>query len=56
MIRHIIDSENKKKPFSDESIKKILMEEHNIDISRRTVNKYRQEMNIPDKSGRKDWS
>ncbi|MBE6016012.1 MAG: RNA polymerase factor sigma-54 [Lachnospiraceae bacterium] len=56
MITGIIASENKKKPYSDEAIRNILIEKFNIDISRRTVNKYRQEMNIPDKSGRKDWS
>lgn len=56
MINAIVASENKKKPYSDEAIRNILIEKYNIDISRRTVNKYRQEMNIPDKSGRKDWS
>lgn len=55
VLVQIIESENKKKPYSDESIRTILKEKYNIDISRRTVNKYRQELNIPDKSGRKDW-
>ena len=55
-IREIVAGEDKKKPYSDEAIRKLLSEQHQIDISRRTVNKYRQEMNIPDKSGRKDWS
>lgn len=56
MIIEIVGAENKKKPYSDEAIRKLLIEQYGIDISRRTVNKYRQEMNIPDKSGRKDWS
>lgn len=53
-IREIINNENKQKPLSDQAISKKL-EENNIHISRRTVNKYRTEMNIPDKSGRKKW-
>lgn len=55
MIRNIIDGENKKKPLSDEAIRLLLKGKSDIDISRRTVNKYRQEMNIPDRSGRKVW-
>lgn len=53
-IREIIDGEDRKKPLSDEAIGKKLAERQ-IRISRRTVNKYRQEMGIPDKSGRKNW-
>ena len=53
-IREIIDGEDRKKPLSDEAISKALTERQ-ICISRRTVNKYRQEMGIPDKSGRKNW-
>lgn len=53
-IRHIIDTEDKKKPFSDKAISDKLIE-MGIEISRRTVNKYRQEMGLPDKSGRKEW-
>ena len=53
-IRQIIDSEDRKKPLSDDAIGRELAEKK-IRISRRTVNKYRQEMGIPDKSGRKNW-
>ncbi len=53
-IRKIIENEDKKKPLSDEAISKQLSEKQ-IAISRRTVNKYRQEMGIPDKNGRKAW-
>ena len=53
-MKKVIDEEDKKKPLSDEAISKRL-EKLDIKISRRTVNKYRQEMNIPGKSGRKDW-
>lgn len=51
-IRSIIDSEDKQKPLSDGGILKLL-EAQDIRISRRTVNKYRQEMQIPDKAGRR---
>ena len=53
-IREIIDGEDKKKPLSDDAISREL-EKRQIRISRRTVNKYRQELGIPDKSGRKNW-
>lgn len=54
LIRRIIDEEDKKKPLSDQAISQEL-ENHDIRISRRTVNKYRTEMGLPDKSGRKSW-
>ena len=50
-IQEIIDKENKNKPYSDDAISKELARQ-DIKISRRTVNKYRTEMGIPDKSGR----
>ena len=53
-IRRIVDQENKAKPLSDQKICTML-EACAIYISRRTVNKYRSEMNIPDKIGRKIW-
>lgn len=54
MIQKLVDSEDKKKPYSDQKISEQLKEQ-GVEISRRTVNKYRQEMNLPDKSGRKKW-
>lgn len=53
-LKKVIGEEDKKKPLSDEAISKKLAERQ-IRISRRTVNKYRQELGIPDKSGRKRW-
>lgn len=53
LIQKFIDSENKQKPYSDQAISN-KMKEYGIEISRRTVNKYRQEMGLPDKSGRKE--
>lgn len=49
----LIKNENKKKPFSDESLVAILQEKFNIKLVRRTVTKYRQILNIPSSSTRK---
>lgn len=54
-IRQIVDKENPKKPFSDEKIAKILKEEANIDIARRTVAKYREALRILPSSKRKQF-
>lgn len=54
LIQKIVDDEDKKKPLSDQGISQRL-EEFHIKISRRTVNKYRTEMGLPDKSGRKSF-
>lgn len=54
LIQQIVDEEDKKKPYSDQAISQKL-EDLDIRISRRTVNKYRTEMGLPDKSGRKSW-
>ena len=45
MIRELIDGEDKKKPYSDQAIMKLL-KERQIDISRRAVAKYREELGI----------
>lgn len=54
IIQKIVSHEDPKKPYSDQAISEKL-KEYQIQISRRTVNKYRMEMGIPDKSGRKMW-
>ncbi len=46
MIKDIIEKEDKTKPLSDEAIAKILQRK-GINIARRTVAKYRQELKIP---------
>lgn len=51
-IKEIIDNENKKKPYSDLDIVRILMKK-GIYLKRRTVAKYREELNIPSKNKRK---
>lgn len=55
LIKDIIDKENKLKPLSDDNICKSLKSE-GIVVARRTVAKYREEMNIPSSSKRKQFS
>ena len=52
-IDQIVTSENKKSPLSDENIKKVLEEKLEINIARRTISKYRLELNIPSTRKRK---
>lgn len=54
-IKNIVELENPKKPLSDEKIVKILSEK-GIKISRRTVAKYREELNIASSSKRKRYT
>ncbi len=46
VLRKIIQEENKRKPFSDDKLEKLLNEK-GYKIARRTVAKYREQMNIP---------
>jgi RNA polymerase sigma-54 factor len=46
ILQDIIEVENKRKPLSDESLTKMLQEK-GYNIARRTVAKYREQMNIP---------
>lgn len=52
MVRKIIEEEDQRKPLSDQKIS-TLLKTHNIDVARRTVAKYRDELNIPAQSLRK---
>jgi len=52
MMKEIITNENPKKPLSDQQIVNILKAK-SINISRRTVAKYRDELGIPSSSGRR---
>lgn len=54
LIKEIIAGENPKKPFSDQDMVEILKEK-GIDISRRTVAKYREGMNILSSSKRRRY-
>jgi len=51
-IKKIINEENKSKPLSDQIISSMLVEK-NMNISRRTVAKYREELGIKSSSARK---
>lgn len=53
-IKNVIISENKKKPYSDQQIADILNKK-GIEIARRTVSKYREELNIDKTSLRKEY-
>lgn len=54
-LRRLIDGEDKAHPLSDQKLCEALAAE-GCPISRRTVAKYRDELNIPGASGRKDRS
>jgi RNA polymerase sigma-54 factor len=45
-LKDLIDAENKKKPLSDDKIEKYLRDK-GYNIARRTVAKYREQLNIP---------
>ena len=45
-LRDLIDAEDKRKPLSDDALKKLL-DEKGYPIARRTVTKYREQMGIP---------
>lgn len=53
-IRNLIAGENKKKPLSDQKICDLLTGQGLV-LSRRTVAKYREVMNIPPAAGRKEF-
>lgn len=52
LIKEIIENEDPKKPYSDNNIVDILKQK-GISVARRTVTKYREELNIPDSRKRK---
>ncbi len=54
-IKNIVDNEDKSDPYSDSAIADRLEEQHDIDISRRTVNKYRKELDIPSSTKRRAY-
>ncbi|MEP7038385.1 MAG: RNA polymerase sigma-54 factor, partial [Acidobacteriota bacterium] len=51
-IKKMVEEENSRKPMTDEQIAKILLKEGNK-LSRRTVAKYRDQMQIPGSRERK---
>ncbi|MFV8826541.1 RNA polymerase factor sigma-54 [Alkalihalobacterium sp. APHAB7] len=53
VIKSLIEKEDKRKPLSDQKIVDALKAQHEIELSRRAVAKYRDEMKIPSSSKRK---
>ncbi|WP_040227014.1 RNA polymerase factor sigma-54 [Bhargavaea cecembensis] len=53
LLKRIVDQENKSKPLSDQKLSDQLKKEKGITISRRTVSKYREELNIPSSGQRR---
>ena len=52
-IKKMIDSEDRRKPYTDLQIKNELLEKAEIKVARRTVAKYREAMNILPSNKRK---
>jgi len=55
-IKQLVDKENKEKPLSDQKLVELLAEKYGVEISRRTVAKYRDILRIPGSSKRKRFS
>jgi len=53
-VRQIVDNEDKRKPLSDDQIARMLQAE-GINVSRRTIAKYRSQLNIPAARQRKEY-
>jgi RNA polymerase sigma-54 factor len=53
LIKEIIEQEDKKQPLSDQEISSLLSKEKNLNVSRRTVAKYRQDLRLPFSSYRR---
>jgi RNA polymerase sigma-54 factor len=53
-IRKLVAAENRKKPYSDNTLTKLLVGQ-GIQVARRTVAKYREALNIPPSHERKQW-
>ncbi|WP_342496571.1 RNA polymerase factor sigma-54 [Bacillus sp. FSL K6-3149] len=54
-IAELIQTENKKKPYSDQQMMTQLQQTFGIRVSRRTIAKYREQMNLPSSTLRKRY-
>lgn len=54
IIKNIIDAEDTKNPLSDNDIE-IILKKRGLNIARRTIAKYRKELNIESSNKRKQW-
>ena len=55
LITEYINKENKNKPLSDNKLAKVLRENEGVSLSRRTIAKYRNSLDIPSSVERKKW-
>ncbi|MGM0414140.1 MAG: RNA polymerase factor sigma-54 [Bacillota bacterium] len=55
LITEYINKENKDKPLSDNKLAEVLEENEGISLSRRTIAKYRNSLDIPSSVERKKW-
>ncbi len=53
LVKGFIETENKRKPYSDQKLAGLLESSYGISLSRRTVAKYREQCNIPCAAHRK---
>lgn len=54
-IKEIVEKEDLHHPYSDEKIKSLLLSNYGIDIARRTIAKYRDQLGIAGTSKRKEY-
>ena len=55
LVRQLLTVEDAGRPLSDQKIVEVLRAQHDIDIARRTVAKYRSQLKIPSSSRRKRY-
>ncbi|WLR41426.1 RNA polymerase factor sigma-54 [Bacillus carboniphilus] len=55
MIQIIVQQEDKKKPLSDQKMVDIIQGQYYIEVSRRTIAKYREQLKIPSSQKRKEY-
>ncbi|GJM22327.1 MAG: RNA polymerase sigma-54 factor [Planctomycetota bacterium] len=55
LIRRIVDAEDKRAPLSDEAIVRLLADEHELEIARRTVTKYRKALGLGSSRARREY-
>jgi RNA polymerase sigma-54 factor len=55
-LKKLVDNEDKHKPLSDQILASLLEKNSGLSISRRTIAKYREELNIPSSSKRKRYT
>jgi RNA polymerase sigma-54 factor len=54
-LQELVDSEDKKKPLSDDQLV-VELAKHGLTVARRTVTKYRKAMKIPSSRQRREWA